>query len=829
MIRTGLFKILLFLLLPLTSISQVDSLLQRWTDLEEDQSTYLEKAELAFKISDYYISRYPAKSFFYSKKYLEFSRAAHDTDHIFQAYANLGINCYYLGNMKKALSYFREFYEFAKKTGRDDGIGMATNNLANIYMDMGLEKLAISYLKKSLFIYKQTNNKNAQAYIYNNLGNAYSMEEKYDSSLMFFNKSLDLKRELGDEPGQANTLNNIGELYQKWGNYPKALDNFSSSLEIKTRHDDFIGMAGTLESTGLVYQQLHDYSKAINAFNKSLFIAREHNIIKYISSNLKNLSDTWANLNDYKKSYYFLSEYVSYQDSGTTGRDTMLMPDVKLTSQLEEKDRKIALLNKQLDSNKNSDKTSQKILVISGVIILILLLLLLAYYLSLKKYKQTIRDKEQETADLTHNLNRLNQIIEGLQEKVIEKEKALKLEQADKKRLQNKMTEALDKAERMNKLKTEFLANISHEIRTPLNGVIGFTDLLTNELEDSETPYLYEYAREAYESGMRLLNLLNNIIDISRFEANDFEITPTPINAVEIVKNVFELYRFAANDKGLRYELIESNIPTCLGDKDFLSKSFSNILDNAIKYTPEGTVSVGMGHIKEQDEIFFRISDTGVGISPDYLPHVFDSFSQESTGPTRKFQGSGLGLALTKKFVDAIGGRLEIESDKDEGTRVTIYLKTTTTKAPKKLTEKYIRKEIGKKKLNIFIVEDNEMNAYLLKTMLKNHANVIVCEDGDDSLSVIEGQYNDNKIFDLMLFDINLPYPWDGMSLMNEVKRRWKEYKNIPFVAQTAYAHKGDKERFLESGFDAYVPKPIDKKEFFNTLAEQLDIKFKDK
>jgi CheY-like chemotaxis protein/nitrogen-specific signal transduction histidine kinase len=387
------------------------------------------------------------------------------------------------------------------------------------------------------------------------------------------------------------------------------------------------------------------------------------------------------------------------------------------------------------------------------------------------------------------------------------------------------LKKALKRSEESNFMKNAFLSNISAEIRTPLNNIIGFASLLEAEISLLENKELFDYAHSISESGDRLLHLLNNIIDISKLEANDMQINLRPCNINNVVANTTQLFVFKANEQKLKLNLTTNEIPFALIDETWLTKVINAILENAIKYTERGFINISTDFSEEKNEILIRIKDTGTGIDPSYIPMIFDPFRQESLGFTKELQGAGLGLPLAKSLVEMMRGRIEIESAKGKGTTVTLFFPNETTALDSKLAQAPSRKQKFKslQGLEIFIVEDDLMNKIVLYEMTKSLGNVVTAINGDETLRIIEQAFNEKKIFDIMLFDINLPPPWDGIRLMKEVREKWKVYKTIPFVAQTAYAMSGDKEKLLEAGFDDYISKPINQQELYSIIKNQLN------
>ena len=475
----------------------------------------------------------------------------------------------------------------------------------------------------------------------------------------------------------------------------------------------------------------------------------------------------------------------------------------------------------------NSINSNNNLCLISLIIsIVIICLLVIQIIITNKKNKKVLALKQEKIKNLETEIKNSEKIInDKISEKIKNYEKTLE----SYKNMDTRLKKALKKAEDANYLKNAFLANISHEIRTPLNGIIGFSNLLKTELSLMEDSELYDYADGIEQSGDRLLHLLTNIIDISRIEANDISVDISQHSLNDIIKEISELFIFKANEKGLKVNLQLTEIPLIFADKKNLSRVLSNIIDNSLKYTEKGFINISTGYDEDSNLCFVRIKDSGVGIDETYLPHVFDAFRQESLGYSRNYQGAGLGLPIAKRLINLMNGDIKIESSKGEGTVVTVFLKSITEKkyiTPKKILIKdkdTLNKELKKHNLKIFIVEDDRMNRMVLEKMLQNTAEVISSVDGDDAMNIINKYSKKGEYFDVMLIDINLPSPWDGIMVMKKIKEKWEKYNDVPFIAQTAYAMSGDKERFIEAGFDDYISKPITQSKLFNIINNNLN------
>lgn len=246
-----------------------------------------------------------------------------------------------------------------------------------------------------------------------------------------------------------------------------------------------------------------------------------------------------------------------------------------------------------------------------------------------------------------------------------------------RKRYEQRLIEARDTAENLNRLKSNFIASVSHEIRTPLSGIMGFTDVLVEELEGKHE----EFARLIHQNAQRLLDTINSVLDMSRLESGLLETTPQPVDVSQVTHDVIALLQPLARERGLYLDLEHTlSEPVAVIDATYLSRVLNNLVGNAIKFTKEGGVTVQLD--EDEDHVVLRVRDTGIGISEDFLPHLFEEFRQESSGTSRSHQGSGLGLAITYRLVEALDGAISVESEKGTGSTFTVRLPRHPTGVP---------------------------------------------------------------------------------------------------------------------------------------------------
>lgn len=390
-----------------------------------------------------------------------------------------------------------------------------------------------------------------------------------------------------------------------------------------------------------------------------------------------------------------------------------------------------------------------------------------------------------------------------------------------RKNAERELKKALEEAEKASESKNLFMAQMSHDLRTPLNGIIGFTGLLMDMEEDGEKGEMLEHIRE---SGRTLLELISEIIDISRIESGALRLTPRPFRLKRFLEKVVSRFFLVAREKDI--ELLFHEMPeedqTVFGDQVRIEQVITNIINNAIKFTDRGMVEVlASAHPEGEERISLTVvvRDTGMGIPSDKVERVFDRFYQAEEGQTIH-KGAGLGLSIVQKLVYLMNGTIHLESKVGEGTTITVSLpleKLGDHEEPDE-TGVVIDESLISRSHRILVVEDEPVNRALLEKVL-TVGNWIVetASGGKEALEKIEeGDYS------LVITDINMP-EMSGYDLTLHIRNREREedIKKLPIVAFTAHAMEGDRQKCMELGMDGYLSKPIHRKNLF-TLLESI-------
>jgi PAS domain S-box-containing protein len=396
---------------------------------------------------------------------------------------------------------------------------------------------------------------------------------------------------------------------------------------------------------------------------------------------------------------------------------------------------------------------------------------------------------------------------------------------SEKQNLFEEMVKAKEKAEELSRVKSSFLANMSHELRTPMVGILGFSEILSNEIKN---PELQEYASLIHHGGTRLMDTLNLILDLSLIEADKLNIIVSKFDILNETSEVLRLFKKTAAKKNLTLEIIsDKNVLDVYLDKRLTRQILNNLINNAIKYTNAGSIKVAVNEVVLIGEKFaeVKVIDTGIGIPDNMRDMIWEEFRQVSEGYGRMFEGTGLGLSISKKFVEMLGGKIYLEETKvGKGTTFTIVLPVKAlsdntgdiTGADK---NKLIAYPDPKKMQShrILYVEDEKSSIALVKAYLKNYCRLDIANTAPEAIEKVKS----NK-YSVILMDINLGVDIDGIQATEKI-RQIPGYDKTPIVAITAFAMEKEKEEFLNRGCSHYISKPFEKHNFISMLNNIFD------
>ncbi|WP_348798784.1 tetratricopeptide repeat-containing hybrid sensor histidine kinase/response regulator [Flavobacterium adhaerens] len=681
-------------------------------------------------------------------------------------------------NYKNVLIYTQKSINYCKKKNNILEEAYQTFNLAKIYYELKFENDAIEVFSNSVALFdvvlKKPNEKVADAYYY--IGLVYIGKKKYDLAETAINKAEEIQKSsnLYKNLDQINLQKGI--LLKKKGKESSAITLFSSIAAKPENYAYPNTKAEAFYQIGNIEEKNKRYNLALNYYNKAFELNSKTKDLEQQSNILFALSVIYDKLLDKTTAYTFLKKYSNLKEHITLLNDEKLgINDYEAFKESQRIQEKIL---KEKEEKEKDDKFSRLISILAIAIISILSLL------SLSLYKNNIIR------------NQTNSLL---------KEK------------NNELITAKNKAEEASKARAEFLSTVSHELRTPLNAINGITHLL---LEENPKKTQMHYLTSLKFSGNYLTNFINDILEINKIESNKMEIEYISFNLKQLLSDIQNSLKEIAIVNNNQFVLkVDSSIPeNLIGDPTKLSQIFMNLINNALKFTDNGTISV-IARLRNQTAenvaIYFQIIDTGIGIPEDKLKTVFESFSQGSVEINRKFGGTGLGLTIVKKLVRMLGGRIRLKSVVGKGSTFSFELNFKTDTKPIQINEKgkNYNSDIFKNK-KILLVEDNKINQMITQKMLsRKEMECTILDNGEEAIQILK-----TNTYDLVLMDVHL-LGINGTTATQQIR----EFDvTTPIIALTAISLNENREMLISFGMTDVITKPFIPEDFYTTIAQNF-------
>jgi signal transduction histidine kinase len=752
----------------------------------------------------YHISGNFDSSYVFYQKALDIFKTHNDTLNIGKVYNNLALLFTNREYYNLALQYNLKSLEFAELMNDMRGKFHSYNNIGITYEQLGEYQKAIDSYNNSLkTIEQETNTGELYYYAVSNIGIINLKTQQYDSAEIQLNRGLEYYLGQKDNYGISQSYRYLGELYIETGNYIQA----EVSLKKSNRYAAKIENKKIFLENQFLMARLHfakkEFPKARNIFTKTITEARSANSIDTEIESLNYISKI-----DSIEGYYF--EALKSFQASIVLKDSL--NSLKIQNQIAEfsiqyltlqKDQEIARLTqsdemKELEINKHLTQRNLIFVIMLAIITILIYGLYTSGKIRRKNQLLTLQNDEIDKKNL-ELLTHRNQLEELVDQRTIE------------------LVKSRDKAQESDRLKSAFLANMSHEIRTPMNGILGFADLLKEPGIKGDMQKKYIGVIE--KSGLRMLNIISEIIDISKIESGTMNVRLSDLNINAQMDYVYAFFKPEAEEKQIEFKVtkvLQDKKAIIKTDQDKLKCILTNLIKNAIKYTESGSIEFGYSLSESKTELEFYVKDTGIGIPKNRQSAIFERFIQADIEDKMARQGAGLGLAITRAYIEMLEGKIWVESQENVGTTFYFTLAYSKEKSSEMENPGSIRgKPEQIKNLKILIVEDDVASSQLLAILVNDFGKEIInVKTGEEAINACLN----NPDIDLVLMDIQMP----GMNGYEATKQIRGFNKEVIIIAQTAFALAGDKEKSIESGCNDYISKPIKKTELESLIQKYI-------
>ncbi|OFY13819.1 MAG: hypothetical protein A2X11_09745 [Bacteroidetes bacterium GWE2_42_24] len=709
----------------------------------------------------------------------------------------LGAVCDEWGLLLPALEFYQKSEFESRKSGDSSLLSMSYNNSGLLYKKLHRFDEALSFLMKSMSIDKQRNDTAGLASVYNNLGILWLERGVYSKALLYMQLSYNIVRDSGDSTMISTAYNNFGDIYFAMGKMKQAYTYSNLSVEIDQRGHFEPDLSRSLQTRGRVLASMGRYEDALGDFQRSERLCLNNRLTEDLADLYKAMSDLFHLMGNHALAFDYLQKNNAILDTIFNERLMNQSIWISVEKNMVEKQKEIERL--RVESRQNAQELAEKQKLI---------------------YRQEIFQYSLIFAVLVAVVFMVLLIRSLVRIKLVTMK--LKLQNVDVAHQKMQLEEAIEKGKEADRLKDNFLAAMNHELRTPLNGIIGFAEILENELVDVVHA---EMAQSINQSGNRLMTTLNGLLNISQIERNMVEVNYTIFSLTDMVASVVDRHRSHATDKGISFEFHHSGNPIRVSsDETLIERVIDSLVDNAIKYTMEGSILVSISGVKSSIgyQAIIKVKDTGIGIDTENLELIFQQFRQVSEGLVREYEGTGLGLSLCRSYLTLLGGDLKVSSRRGVGSEFTAVLSALWEDIDKpegRFTRRPVTTEamVAQEELRlVLLVEDDDINREFALYTLTGYYNVIVATTALMAISLAEKYH-----FAALLLDINLGRDMSGIEVLHAI-RKMDGYQKVPATAVTANALKGERERLLSSGFNYYLSKPYSRKDLLALMSQML-------
>lgn len=705
-------------------------------------------------------------------------------------------------DVDRAAEIADEIIERSLKIGYPKGEGRGLNLKGSCFWLQGDYDEGLEELNRAYKIAKQIKEPRLEARVLNNFGNIHRDLGDLAKSLNYFEQALAINEELGDEFAQSVNLNSIAILLYDLNDFDSALEYALRCLPIFEQESDRTRLNTLHNTLGNIYFKQGQYNEALHYFEDNLRNS-DVDTQAYI------MAQSGIGKVNYRKRQYDVAR--EYLNGALTSAQKSENAEVQIICNyylgkiaMEEGNFRNALqnLNSAFDM---ADEYMRK-----------------HDLMSIHETLSVLYDNMGDVPKAFHHLK----AYEKLKEEIFKQTTITKLRNLQIRQKIELAQKEKEVAQRTARLKQQFLANMSHEIRTPMNAIVGMTRLLLSKSPREEQ---IKYLQAIQQSSDNLLVIINDILDLSKIEAGKIIIEETDFALKEVLNSVADMLMFRAEEKDIQLKTsITEDIPyKFVGDPTRINQVLINLAGNAVKFTERGHVSINVSVQQQEGDKYwvrFDVSDTGIGISPDYVQKIFESFTQAGTDVARKYGGTGLGLTISKELVGLMNGDITVKSKLGEGTTFTVIIPLTRSENQEPDKKQNTVNEHTRTKLNeinLLLVEDNEFNRLVAEDTLRDvlpSIKISIAVNGEEAVQMVKQNH-----YDIVLMDIQMPV-MDGVSATKAIRNDLAEpARSTKIIAMTANVLQEDVQKYFKAGMNAYVSKPFQIDELLLKMATVID------
>lgn len=683
-------------------------------------------------------------------------------------------SCLYKSDYKNSLFYSSKALKFAYEIENDNLIARSYNSIAGNYEEIMEIDKALEYYDKAIYHFEKASNDTLKAAVLNNIGNIYFFRKKeLDKGIEFYNESIKISESINNVTSIVLSKLNLASLYFEKKEYEKGIFHLDY---VERNHNSIpiVDVQGYLNILlGKKFTYLKQNEKAENYFKAAIKVGEENNSKIYLSDAYKDYAEFLFTIKNYKEAYVYLSKHEILDSEIFNLEKVKNAKIIGMDIALDETKRQLNIINKEKTLQEDNLKKTK--IIVALILVFLFMMMFLLYVL----YKNNIFRRK------------INDFLET-------KNQELKI--------------AKEKAEEASKLKTQFISTISHELRTPLYGVVGITNMLSDEHKElANSPHL----NSLKFSARYLLSLVNDLLQINKIEENKVVLENVTMNVadeINMVSNSLSFISTRNNNKVITE--IDPAIPEFLvGDKIRLSQILMNLVSNALKFTQSGKVKIKANLDRKEGTICFikfEVEDTGMGIPEKDLGKIFDKFVQIDRKED-DYQGAGLGLSIVKKLVKLFGSEIFVASEEGKGTtfNFTIGFDSDMSKVNEIINN--IEVDLSTKHVyKVLVVEDNKINQMVTrKIMEKSNFKTLIVDDGYAAIEALSKEQ-----FDVILMDINMPLI-NGFETTKLIR---KKGLTIPIIALTAFAKDEISEEAYHVGMNDVLIKPFEPSKLIHSI-----------